>query len=156
LQLLTQGAALGALGSCAREPTAPAPGSRAKIRAICFDLFTIFDPRSAVTVARTIVPAQAEQLCEAWRNRQFEYSWLRAASADYAGFRSVTEDALAFAAKARGIMLSLEMQSTLVDAYSRLEPWPDTRAALLTWKAGGHPSGATDEVFSPDARAAPR
>jgi 2-haloacid dehalogenase len=137
LQLLTQGAALGALGSCAREPTAPAPSSRAKIRAICFDLFTIFDPRSVVTVARTIVPSQAEQLCEAWRTRQFEYSWLRAASADYADFRSITEDALVFAAKARGITLSVEARSTLIDAYSRLEPWPDTRTALLTWKQSG-------------------
>jgi 2-haloacid dehalogenase len=137
LQLLPQAAALGALGACARRPTLPAARSRARIRAICFDLFTIFDPRSVVAVTRTILPSQAEQFCEAWRTRQFEYSWLRALSEDYADFRTVTEDALVFAAKARGVTLSAEARHTLVEAYSRLEPWPDARATLLAWKQAG-------------------
>src|SRR3954471_988257 len=67
---------------------------RSPIRAICFDLFTLFDPRSVVKVAQRYVPAQAAELCDAWRVRQFEYSWLRVAGARYTDFRAVTEEAL--------------------------------------------------------------
>jgi len=35
------------------------------------------------------------------------------------------------------IALSREERRALVDAYSELEPWPDTRAALLAWKKEG-------------------
>ena len=113
------------------------PAQRARIRAICFDLFTLFDPRSVVEIARTFVPGHAVELCEAWRVRQFEYSWIRVASSQYADFHAVTADALAYAAKAQKVELSAAARRTLVDAYSRLAPWPDTRAALLAWKQAG-------------------
>ena len=113
------------------------PERSTKIRAICFDLFTLFDPRSVLTVAKSVVPEQAVELCEAWRLRQFEYSWLRVASGQYADFRSVTDDALVYAAKTRHIELSKEARNQLVDAYSQLELWPDARAALSAWKQAG-------------------
>ena len=113
------------------------PAPRLKIRAICFDLFTIFDPRSVVTVARSVIPEHAAELCETWRTRQFEYSWLRVASDRYTDFRSVTEDALLYAARLQKLELSAAARRTLIDAYSRLEPWPDTRAALSAWKQAG-------------------
>ena len=113
------------------------PTQHLKIRAICFDLFTIFDPRSVVAVAKSVVPEHAAELCETWRTRQFEYSWLRVASGRYADFRSVTEDALLYAAKTQKLELSAADRRTLIDAYSRLEPWPDTRPALSAWKQAG-------------------
>jgi 2-haloacid dehalogenase len=111
--------------------------ARRKIQAICFDLFTLFDPRSVVEVARTFVPEQAAELCEAWRLRQFEYAWMRVAAEQYQDFRVVTREALVFAARARKITLSNAARETLVDAYSKLTPWPDTREALLAWKRAG-------------------
>lgn len=132
------------LGACtpkavavpAMAPLADA-GKRRKIRGICFDLFTLFDPRSVVETARTVVGDQAPALCEAWRTRQFEYSWLRVAANQYADFQTVTDESLRFAAKARSITLSNDARRTLVEAYARLTPWPDARASLLAWKQAG-------------------
>jgi 2-haloacid dehalogenase len=139
------GAALG-LAACAAPiavagaPAAPrraAPGGRAKIRGICFDLFTLFDPRSVVTVAHSIAAERAVELCEAWRSRQFEYAWLRVAAGQYQDFRVVTAEALLYAARGLKLELSAGERERLVEAYSQLEPWPDTRAALLAWKQAG-------------------
>jgi 2-haloacid dehalogenase len=113
------------------------PTPTKKIRAICFDLFTLFDPRSVVSVAKTIVPEHAVELCDAWRVRQFEYSWLRVASRQYADFRRVTDDALVYAAKTRGLTLTPSERVAMVAAYSQLELWPDARASLSAWKQAG-------------------
>jgi 2-haloacid dehalogenase len=127
----TAGAAMGS------DPRARATRLRLPIRAICFDLFTLFDPRSVVEAARAVAPEHAVALCEAWRTRQFEYAWLRATAGRYTDFAAVTRDALEYAARARGIHLSVDARESLVAAYSKLEPWPDTHAALTAWKAAG-------------------
>lgn len=137
---LLSGAVTGACSPAAPPVTIPAPaapGSRRKIRAICFDLFTLFDPRSVVEVAKSVVGPQAPELCEAWRLRQFEYSWLRVAAHQYVDFEAVTHEALLYAARARGLTLSEDARRTLVGAYSRLTPWPDTRRCLEGWKLAG-------------------
>lgn len=110
---------------------------RQPIRAICFDLFTLFDPRSVQRVAEGLVPEGAAELCEAWRLRQFEYAWLRAAAGRYASFRDVTREALDYAARALELALSESAREALVGAYSQLELWPDTRATLAGWRAAG-------------------
>lgn len=116
---------------------AKSSGSPPHIRAICFDLFTIFDPRSVVRAAESVVPHGAAELCAALRTRQFEYSWLLAAAARYADFDTVTEQALTYAARDRQVPLSAEQRRVIVDAHSRLDAWPDTRAHLFAWKRAG-------------------
>lgn len=139
--LLGAGAGLLSCGSSATaissRPAAPSPAPRRRIRAICFDLFTLFDPRSVVQIARSIVPERATELCEAWRTRQFQYSWLRASAGQYRDFRAVTLEALAHAARLQQVSLSADQSETLVSAYSRLQPWPDTRATLETFRSQG-------------------
>jgi 2-haloacid dehalogenase len=133
------------LGACVHRAAGAGPGPgatsarepREKLRAICFDLFTLFDPRSVVGAARGIVGLGADELCEAWRQRQFQYAFLRAAGGQYADFRQVSEDALVFAARARGVALSAAERRRLVDACSELEPWPDTRTRLAAFKDAG-------------------
>lgn len=141
------GGACSALIGC--SPTAPAVSSanagssptqghaRAPIRGICFDLFTLFDPRGVIDVARTIAPERAVALCEAWRVRQFEYAPLRVAANQYVDFGVVTRDALEYAARAQGVGLTDAQREELVAAYSRLEPWPDARASLLAFRRAG-------------------
>ena len=121
----------------AQSPPQGEPRPRRRIRAICFDLFTLFDPRTVVEAARELIGPQADALCEAWRTRQFEYSWLLVAAGQYADFQRVTERALVYASKARGLPLDDGVRRALVDAYSRLRPWPDARAALVAWQSAG-------------------
>jgi 2-haloacid dehalogenase len=108
-----------------------------KVRAICFDLFTLFDPRSVVEVVREVVPNRSPEFAEAWRNRQFQYAFLRAAGANYQDFERVTEAALAYTEAAHGLSLTFAARRRLLDAYSELEPWPDTRASLLAFREAG-------------------
>jgi 2-haloacid dehalogenase len=139
LQLVSGAAASSLLGACLSPPLATAPTSRQneRIRAICFDLFTLFDPRSVVKAAEGVVGKDANDLCEAWRSRQFQYAFLRAAGGQYLDFRKVTEDSLVFAAKTRKLSISAADRGLLVDAYSQLEPWPDTRSTLTAFRAKG-------------------
>jgi 2-haloacid dehalogenase len=135
----------GALSGCSSSAATAAPpamgssdrGPPARIAAICFDLFTLFDPRSVVAVAQTIVQEREAELCESWRTRQFQYAFLRTAAGRYEDFRVVTREALEFAARASQLTLSEMDAETLVEAYSKLEPWPDTRATLLGWRQAG-------------------
>jgi 2-haloacid dehalogenase len=121
----------------------------ARVRGICFDLFTLFDPRGVVQVAKEVVGDRAAELCEAWRSRQFEYGFLRAAAGRYVNFRQVTADALTFATRARGLELTSAQRERLIDAYSTLELWPDTRERLTAFKQRGL-SLAPLANYSPD------
>jgi len=47
------------------------------IKAIAFDGFVIFDPKSIAVLAESLFPSKGAELINAWRLRQFEYSWLR-------------------------------------------------------------------------------
>jgi 2-haloacid dehalogenase len=79
----------------------------------------------------------AGAVCEAWRTRLFDYAWLHAAAGQYTDFRTLAVDALKFALSTRKLDLSPAQQEALVEAYSQLDPWPDTRSALAAWKLLG-------------------
>ena len=107
------------------------------IQAVAFDLFTIFDPRAVTGVAEEIVPGRAAALVETWRTRWFEYAFLRAAAGTYRDFHAVSEDALELAARTHAVTIAPAERRRLVDAYSRLPPWPEAVAALRRMKAAG-------------------
>jgi 2-haloacid dehalogenase len=137
---LGAGAMLASPWGCAASAVNAAPAGGAApgpIGGICFDLFTLFDPRGVERAASALVGARASELCETWRARQFQYSWLRSAAGQYRDFRAITRDALDYALFARGVSLSEPAREDLVEAHSRLEPWPDTRDALLAWRCQG-------------------
>jgi 2-haloacid dehalogenase len=125
------------LAAASPDPSNPPRRARSRIRAICFDLFTLFNPRSILKVAERFVPAKAAELCESWRVRQFEYAWLRVAGGRYVDFRTVTEEALVWAAATQGVSLTVDARRAMVDGYSQLDLWPDAREALLAWKSEG-------------------
>jgi 2-haloacid dehalogenase len=146
LKLLPAGALSSVAGAfhagCAASPRTPPllpapPAPRRRIRAICFDLFTLFDPRDVVRTAATVLPGGAAEFCEAWRTRQFEYCWLRASAGQYADFRTVTRASLAYVAKARGVTLTNAAEHTLVEAYTRLPAWPDAEPTLAAFRSRG-------------------
>src|SRR3979411_2730571 len=94
-----------------------APSARAqtlgprKIRAVAFDGFPIIDPRPVFAKAEAMFPGRGGDLSNAWRTRQFEYTWLRTMSGSYADFWQVTEEALVFAAR----LVKLAMSPTQRD-----------------------------------------
>lgn len=139
LQVISGGAIGGALGACGapQQPSNVAGASRRPIRAICFDLFTLFDPRSVNEVAATIVGDESATFCETWRNKQFGYAFLRASAGQYADFKKVTFDSLAFAERTHKLSLAQTDRDKLVTAYSRLVPWPDTASTLQRFKDAG-------------------
>jgi 2-haloacid dehalogenase len=101
-----------------------------RIKAVGFDAFTIFDPRSVSAAVEESVPGRGGELYAAWLTRQFEYCWLRTLNRTYVDFWQITEEALVFAFKAARIDLTTERRARLMDAYLQLKPWPDSAAAL--------------------------
>ena len=108
--------------------------TRPPIKAIAFDAFPIFDPRPVFALAEALFPGKGADLSNAWRTRQFEYTWLRTVAQHYADFWQVTEDALVFAAKMLKLDLSTDKRRQLLDTYLELKAWPDVLPALTTLK----------------------
>jgi len=114
-----------------------AAGSRSKIKAVAFDAFPILDPRPVFALVNELYPERGADLSNAWRTRQFEYTWLRTLSRRYADFWQVTDDALVFAAKALKVELTPAKHTRLMEAYLKLRCWSDVPAALSSLKNAG-------------------
>lgn len=108
-----------------------------KIKAIAFDAFPIFNPGPVANLAVKLYPEKGEELNAIWKTKQFEYSWLRTAGAQYMDFWNITEDALAFAAKKTGITLSNNNRKVLMEQYLALPVWPDVIPVLEMLKKNG-------------------
>jgi len=121
----------------AAASVATASGGRSRPKAIAFDGFPIIDPRPVAARAEELFPGKGEVLMNAWRTRQFEYTWLRTLSGKYADFWQTTQDALVFAAGSLGLGLSGEARDRLMHTYLELKAWPDAAPALERFRAAG-------------------
>jgi 2-haloacid dehalogenase len=110
---------------------------KSPIEAIAFDAFPIFDPRPVFALCETLFPGKGTELNNAWRTRQFEYTWLRSMSQRYADFWQVTQDSLVFAAKLTRVDLTAEKRDQLMHSYLELKPWRDVPPALKKLKDAG-------------------
>lgn len=110
---------------------------RRQYAAVAFDYFVLFNPDSVVAAAEHAVPGKGRAFVEIWRNRQFEYSWLRSITRRYVDFFAITGDALVYSANAMHVALTIEQRRQLLDAYLHLTPWPDTADALRRLKTSG-------------------
>lgn len=108
-----------------------------RVKAVAFDAFPIFDPRPVFALVSQLRPESGAELCKLWQDRQFEYMWLRTLSGHYSDFWAVTEDALVFAARAVHVELTAHERSRLMDAWLRLNCWPDAPAVLRVLKNSG-------------------
>jgi 2-haloacid dehalogenase len=109
----------------------------ARLKAVAFDGFPIIDPRPVFAKAEEFFPGRGSDLSNAWRTRQFEYTWLRTLGGRYVDFWQVTEESLVYAAKAQGIDLSADKRDQLMQTYLTLKAWPDVAPALTQLKAAG-------------------
>jgi 2-haloacid dehalogenase len=108
-----------------------------RLQAVAFDAFTVFDPRPITVLAEALFPGRGSDLANAWRTRQFEYQWLRLLSGRYADFWQTTQDALMFATRLLDLELTTEKRARLMQAYLRLEAWPDVPSSLDALKKAG-------------------
>jgi 2-haloacid dehalogenase len=108
---------------------------------IVFDAFgTLFDVHSVSVKAEELFPGRGNELSLLWRQKQVEYSWLRAMSRQYKPFWAVTFDALDFSLK----RLNLAQEGAvdeLMQAYETLSPFDETTAVVEELRNQGYRLG---------------
>ena len=106
-----------------------------------FDAYgTLFDVHAAIARVRAEAGPEADRMSEIWRAKQLEYSWTLTLAGHYADFWTLTERALDYAL-ARVPSVDRALKPKLLDAYFKLEAFPDARVALAALKAKGHKTG---------------
>lgn len=107
------------------------------IYACLFDAYgTLFDYASAAARCRDALGDKFENLNALWREKQLQYTWMRALQDAHADFWQVTGDALDFA------METLELRDPglrdrLMALYLELEAFPEVRDMLVRLRASG-------------------
>jgi 2-haloacid dehalogenase len=107
------------------------------IRACVFDAYgTLFDVNSATAPCLRELGEKADALNRLWREKQLQYSWLRACQGKHADFWQVTGDALDFALRSLGIGND-ELRRRLMQSYLALTAYPEVPEALAKLKKKG-------------------
>lgn len=102
-----------------------------------FDAYgTLFDVHAAVRRHAAAVGPDADRLSALWRQKQLEYSWVRALAGQYRDFWALTEDALDFAFD-KTPSAARESRADLLSAYRTLDAYPEVIDVLTTLRAAG-------------------
>jgi 2-haloacid dehalogenase len=114
-----------------------AKGPLTGIRACVFDAYgTLFDFASAARRCRELQPDEMDKLTALWRDKQLQYTWLRAAQRRHTDFWQVTGDALDFALDT----LRLDrpgLRDRLMPLYMTLDAYEDVPDMLERLKRAG-------------------
>jgi 2-haloacid dehalogenase len=104
------------------------------VKACVFDAYgTLFDFASAARGCRDVLGDAIDKLTALWRDKQLQYTWLRAVQGRHADFWQVTGDALDFALET----LAIEkpgLRDRLMNLYLTLEPFPEVPEVLRQLK----------------------
>jgi 2-haloacid dehalogenase len=107
------------------------------IRTFVFDAYgTLFDVHAAIARHRDAAGREADHFSEIWRTKQLEYAWMLSAAGHYVDFWTLTERALDHAF-ARVPAVDRALRARLLDAYFKLDAFPDARQALNALRAKG-------------------
>ncbi|EDQ31561.1 2-haloalkanoic acid dehalogenase, type II [Hoeflea phototrophica DFL-43] len=105
--------------------------------AYVFDAYgTLFDVHAAVRRHADAVGPDGQLLSEIWRAKQLEYSWTRALMGQWRDFWALTEEALDHAFE-RVPSADKGARAQLLDAYFKLDCYPEVPAVLKRLKAAG-------------------
>lgn len=100
------------------------------VRGFIFDAYgTLFDVHSVIEACREIT-ADPQALSREWRQKQLEYTWLRALMGRYEDFWRVTEAALRFAVRRLELPATDAQLGRLMNAYLSLACFPEVRETL--------------------------
>jgi 2-haloacid dehalogenase len=108
------------------------------VRACVFDAYgTLFDVGSAAAACRdAALGDRAAALSALWREKQLQYTWLRALEGRHVDFWRVTGDALDFALETLKID-DPQLRSRLMNLYLTLAAYPEVPGVLKLLKAVG-------------------
>ena len=110
---------------------------RLSVKACVFDAYgTLFDFASAAASCRDVLGDKAGPLTALWRDKQLQYTWLRALQGRYVDFWQVTADALDYACDTLRIEDSA-VRARLLNLYRTLECFPEVPETLSALKARG-------------------
>jgi len=119
------------------KETVVADANLSGIRACVFDAYgTLFDFASAAAGCADVLGDQAVPLTAMWRDKQLQYSWLRAVQGRHADFWQVTGDALDFALEALRLR-DAGLRERLMNLYLTLAAFPDVSQVLRALRAAG-------------------
>lgn len=105
--------------------------------AYVFDAYgTLFDVHAAVRRHAGDVGPDGQLFSDVWRAKQLEYSWVRALMGGYQDFWALTEQALDFAFW-RVPSVNRGLRDKLLEAYWKLDCYPEVPSTLKMLKAGG-------------------
>jgi 2-haloacid dehalogenase len=107
------------------------------VKACVFDAYgTLFDFAAAAKGCRDVLGDGIDKLTVLWRDKQLQYTWLRAVQGRHADFWQVTGDALDFALD----MLALDrgrLHAPLMQLYLTLDAFPEVPSVLERLKRAG-------------------
>jgi len=107
-----------------------------------FDAYgTLFDVSAAAREAagepgNEALSAVWPQLARDWRDKQLQYTWLRAITGAHCDFWQVTQDGLDWAMEAAGLS-DPALRALLLTLYEQLSAYPEVPATLRALKAAG-------------------
>jgi 2-haloacid dehalogenase len=102
-----------------------------------FDAYgTLFDVHAAIARHRDAAGPDADRFSDIWRTKQLEYTWTLTLAGRYADFWTVTRQALDYTFE-RVPSVDRALRDKLLDAYLRLDAYPDASPVLRDLKARG-------------------
>jgi 2-haloacid dehalogenase len=105
-----------------------------EVRACVFDAYgTLFDFASAARGCRDEIGDDFDKLTALWRDKQLQYTWLRAVQNRHADFWQVTGDALDFAMETLGLQRA-NLRDRLMALYLALDAFPEVSDLLRRLK----------------------
>jgi 2-haloacid dehalogenase len=108
------------------------------IRACVFDAYgTLFDFASAAAGCRDALGERVGPLAALWRDKQLQYTWLRALQDRHVDFWRVTGDSLDHALETLGIDRSPGLRERLMGLYRTLDAFPEVPETLRRLKQAG-------------------
>ena len=105
------------------------------VRACVFDAYgTLFDFAAATRQCRDVIGADIDRLTALWRDKQLQYTWLRATQGRHADFWQVTGDALDFSLDTLHLH-NRGLRDRLMSLYLTLDVFPEVEEVLRKLKA---------------------
>jgi 2-haloacid dehalogenase len=111
--------------------------TRYNVKACVFDAYgTLFDFAAATRACGDLFGAEVRDLTVLWRDKQLQYTWLRAIQRQHADFWQVTGDALDYALDTLKVNRP-GLRDRLMDLYLKLDAFPEVPGVLRRLQALG-------------------